>query len=578
MHAHRPPSRRSPGAAQAHSAGRSRPAECNRSFPTPMSDSDDCDESAPQVDAFDTMMRASKLQAASEKAVESNDDDPLYIAVVYERRLVHIPDTDPLHGIVYIGQAVRSADKYATPEDVAKARWYEENRQAKTDGKDSGLLAALDMYGEDAFENTVLEDFRARLSLSQEWADKREVELIAKYGGPLRSMTKCLKQTLNQTKGGKGTLSWESKDAFRQMRFERFKKEMEEYAGCYGTSLVPRGYVSSVTGYKLGEHLRCFRQGQLRYGMSNRQEIENWVESLPEWAWNPVESDAWKRINSERAKKQFESKEARAALSERGKKQWEEASEETREAWKAAIQEACNDPNYLASLKERSKDQWSNASKETRNAWTSKHRATNKAKSINRISNMPLEEQSAAWKQYEQNQRMIELRKQDLELLRSLGGKWANARREDLEAARNAGLIPTRVAERKPESEERMKSRIGKATATRAAKYKARLAAMKPEDRKKAEATQQRLRRHRENLANHLALLKLVDPKYANDKIEDWNLGNIQKLLKAIGKKQSKERVIKYATEESSEDEELDESVVGSSSDAPPPKRIRRVP
>lgn len=75
------------------------------------------------------------------------------------------------------------------------------------------------------------------------------------------------------------------RDIRSNLVFTRFKDEMEMYVAETGTSLVPKAYVNNLTGYNLGSQLANFRSGRMRHGRPNRDAIEAWANSLPNWAW-----------------------------------------------------------------------------------------------------------------------------------------------------------------------------------------------------------------------------------------------------------------------------------------------------
>ena len=318
------------------------------------------------------------MQPPSKKAkVES---EPEYIAVVYIRWLRWIDPSEPLYGCPYVGQSVRAL---LTANEVAVARWKEENSQAVREDKSTGLLHCLDVHGPEVFDDQIVEWKSGPRSEAQAWANEREIALIAEHGGPLRDPSVRGKQTLNLTKGGKGAVNFEARDALRTIAWLKFKFEMEKYVECYETSLVPQSYVGPVSGYKLGARLTSVRQGQLWMGHPDETNRVAWLEALPGWAWNAHESDEWleglserskaqfaspeaRDALSKRSKKQFESQEARDAVSERKKAMWANADEETRAEWSRKQSEARWTPETKAAASERAKAQF--ASQEARDA------------------------------------------------------------------------------------------------------------------------------------------------------------------------------------------------------------------
>jgi len=237
-------------------------------------------------------------------------------------------------------------------------RWKEENRQAVREDKDIGLIHCLDVYGPAAFDDQIVEWKRGPRSEVQDWANKREIELIAENGGPFRNPSVRCKQTLNQTKGGQGNVNFESRDTLRTVAWLKFKAELEAYVDCYKTSLVPKAHVNTLSKYNLGSHLKNVRGGELWKGHPDAADRVEWLESLPKWAWDARETDEYKEVLSEIAKKRFESQEARDELSTRGKAQWANADEATRTEWSRKISEAKSTPGAKAAASELAKKQF----------------------------------------------------------------------------------------------------------------------------------------------------------------------------------------------------------------------------
>ena len=248
----------------------------------------------------------SEMMAHPSRAARSND--PWMTCVLYCVRLLHIAMSEPLYGIKYYGQAVRAG----SAEDVAKARWKEEVNQASREHKQVGFLAALELYGESAFEWTIVEQREGTRTEMQAYADAGEKRLIAEAGGPLRDMDKRLHQTLNQTEGGSGNARWTGIDALRKKAFMRFKAEMEAYVDEFKTSLVENLYVNPLTGYKLSSQLNQFRKGIMRDGSPDREAIEAWAESLPKWAWKPRETEEYREGLAERTQERMDNETAEA--------------------------------------------------------------------------------------------------------------------------------------------------------------------------------------------------------------------------------------------------------------------------
>jgi hypothetical protein len=220
--------------------------------------------------------------------------DPRYTAIVYRVRLDRIDPNDVLFGTAYIGQAVR----IGSAADVARARWKAEVQQAANEHKQIGFIAVLDAYGEEAFTWEIVDSFCGSRSNAQAWADAREVDEIAKHGGPLRDMDKRIKQTFNQTRGGKGNGWWEGMDAWRSRCWNLFMRELEAYVAEHGTAYVPYAYVNPITKYRLGWQVTCVRRGQLLIGHPQEAARRAWLESLPRWTWNAYKTEEYRQQRS----------------------------------------------------------------------------------------------------------------------------------------------------------------------------------------------------------------------------------------------------------------------------------------
>jgi len=278
-------------------------------------------------------------------------DDPWVTGCLYCVQLLHIDPSEPLYGIKYYGQAVRVGGA----NDVVKARWKEEVRQASRTNKQIGFIAALDMYGEDAFEWTLIMSLEGRRSRMQELMDIGEKGLIAEAGGSLRDMDKRLDQTLNQTNGGSGNARWTGIDAFRKKAFKRFKTEMEAYVAEYGSSLVKQSYVNPLTGYKLGRFLNDFRQGHMRDGMPNQKEVEEWAQALPDWSLNARNTEKFRNAQSKRSLRQWanQTDEAKVARVDKFKATFAATSDEVKSTRNAKRNVACNTDEHKSAISNR---------------------------------------------------------------------------------------------------------------------------------------------------------------------------------------------------------------------------------
>ena len=227
----------------------------------------------PPKNAFEKMMAAEK--------------DPWYTAVLYEAWLEHADPEEPLWRVPYFGQAVR----VGTAEAVFKVRKRKHETDAALEDKDLGFHAVIDRFGAKAIVWRIVSFKSGPRSKMQAWANAEEIRLIDENGGILRDMDAKLEQTLNLTKGGQGDARavWAGIDAHRQRAFNRFKAAMQAYVKEYESSLVPQEYVAA-NNYPLGVALSNFRQGKMRKGMPEEEEINAWAQALPNFAWNAQRS------------------------------------------------------------------------------------------------------------------------------------------------------------------------------------------------------------------------------------------------------------------------------------------------
>jgi len=418
-----------------------------------LSSDDDEEDVTPTTSAFDVLMGPPPKKAKVDGVV-----DPIVIAVVYIRWLRWIDPSAPLYGCPYVGQAVRVL---LTANEVAVARWQEENRDAMREDKRVGLLHELRVHGPEAFDNQIVEWKHGPRSEVQAWADERETALIAEHGGPLRDESVRCKQTLNLDHGGKFGMNFESRDALRTVAWLHFQDEMEAYVDCYEKSLVPRSYVSPSSGYKLGQRLAHVRQGELWRGHPDEAKRVEWLESLLGWAWNAMETDEW-----------------RDALSERAKTQWANADEETRADWSRKKSEAQNrpevkakhsksakaqakrereaDPEYRSrraktqmtqpeALERQSKNAvkwWETATREQIDAMESNRKKTVAASRETRMKDMTELQRKSEIAKQESNQRKSARQKRQLLALRQVPG-WEGAKQSDIPKARRVGVLPS---------------------------------------------------------------------------------------------------------------------------------------
>jgi len=311
---------------------------------------------APVRNAFSALMGPRKRPG---EEVGSPEDARIWCAI-YRITLLGVFVHHPLYGIVYIGQATRCKAKTAL--EAAKIRWKQEVCDSKTHNNEVGLLWALKEFGESAFRFEVIDSKFAPKSELNNWADSREIELIAKHGGVLKDQNKRCEQTLNLDPGGQGSRGLASAAMWKVVRaknLDRFKKEMDAYVKEYKSSLVPTLYVTPG-GYKLGEKLDGFRQGTLRDGMSDKEATEKWAEALPKWAWNATKTEEW-----------------HAAQSKRLREWMDNATAEDKAVRIAKITATMNKPENRAANSKRAREQWDKP----------ENRAAQSKRSIERLDN-----------------------------------------------------------------------------------------------------------------------------------------------------------------------------------------------
>jgi len=247
----------------------------------------------PPKDYFEKMMAAAK--------------DPWYTTVLYEAWLEHADPEEPLWRVPYFGQVVR----VGTADEVFAKRKRQHETDAAREDKDLGFHAVIDMFGADAIAWRIVSSASGPRSKMQAWANAEEIRLIDAHGGVLQDMDAKLEQTLNLTKGGQGDARavWAGIDAMRRRALNRFKAAMEAYVEKHESALVPREYVDA-DGYPLGEQLHHFRQGQMRNGLPEEEEINAWAEALTGFHWDARESDAYRegfaQRGQERSRKAFD--------------------------------------------------------------------------------------------------------------------------------------------------------------------------------------------------------------------------------------------------------------------------------
>lgn len=325
------------------------------------------DVSPLQGNAFEVLMNPPKKK--------TKPPEPIVWGVVYRRTLVHLPDNEPLKGTPYVGQAVRGG--YGSAIEIAKARWYDENKLSMLVEKQIGLTAALSIFGIDAFHNEILESKYGPRDEVQAWADKREIELIAEHGGTLRDMepTRWIHQTFNIQAGGKGKDWWRKTEAKLLTYWKRFCVEIVAFVDEHKTAYVTTSYVSP-TGYSLGNAVSRIRTGAMLKGRPDEFERRNWLESLRGWTWDATKSEELRNMKQSLGNKQFASAESRAAASESMKKTWSGLTSDERQSWSANIRLSHQTEEYRNAQSQMQSGSWSKLSQDDRVQRNSKSTAT----------------------------------------------------------------------------------------------------------------------------------------------------------------------------------------------------------
>ena len=155
-------------------------------------------------------------------------------ALIYEWTLDLIDPEHPLFGTPYFGQVVRTG---LTCQEMFEARKRDHISGAQRQPKEFGLHWAIQVFGVDAFTVRMVENERLPREQAMEWANKREIALIAEHGGVMRDCepSKPIHQTFNLTSGGQGNASkmWEGLQARSRKKlmkvWSKFKAYYEEH-------------------------------------------------------------------------------------------------------------------------------------------------------------------------------------------------------------------------------------------------------------------------------------------------------------------------------------------------------------
>lgn len=247
----------------------------------------------PPTNVFEKMMAAARGATTPIPAAVAadEDDEPMYTAVLYEARLEHADESEPLWRVPYFGQVVRQG----TAEAVFASRKRQHETKAAREAKDLGLHAVIDRFGPEAMAWHIVSSKTGPRTAMQELANAEEIRLIDKNGGILRDMDAKLEQTLNLTKGGQGDARawWAGIDARRKRAYTKFQAAMAKYVEEHDSALVPTAYVDEDDGYPLGVRLNQFRRGGMWKGVPWEDEAKEWAQTLPKFYWDARQSSEY---------------------------------------------------------------------------------------------------------------------------------------------------------------------------------------------------------------------------------------------------------------------------------------------
>lgn len=179
-------------------------------------------------------------------------------AVVYTWTLDRIANEEHvLYGIKYVGQVVRASP---SADESLRMRTQEHVNDATRNPKDIGLHATIRTFGRDAFTVHVVDTAFLPRDEAMEWANAREIALIAEHGGILRDPDRRCRQTLNLTKGGQGNprAVWESIKARSERAWKCLRTHLQAYYETHNNLRVPQSY-RAANGDALGKVVSSIR-------------------------------------------------------------------------------------------------------------------------------------------------------------------------------------------------------------------------------------------------------------------------------------------------------------------------------
>ena len=222
-------------------------------------------------------------------------------AIIYEAKLVGVPEENVLHNISYIGQSLPKYKKFNTAEEVFKNRKLQHNSLALREPKELGFMNALRIFGNDAFDWKIVESKYVEYEEAQIWANNREKYYISQNGGIMRDMDKKLNQTFNLQSGGQGDPNkiFECIQARSNKAWNKFINHLDEFNKKNRNIKVQSDYICN-DGYPLGQTIITVRAGNMLNSI-NSEERKRILDNFPGWTWNIIE-DKFEKFYTELCK------------------------------------------------------------------------------------------------------------------------------------------------------------------------------------------------------------------------------------------------------------------------------------
>ena len=209
-------------------------------------------------------------------------------AIIYEAKLVGVPEENVLYNISYFGQSLPKYKKFNSAKEVLENRKLQHNSLAFRKPKEFGFMNALQIYGIDAFDWKIVESKYVEYEEAQLWADNREKYYISQNGGIMQDMDKKLNQTFNLQSGGQGDAKkiFECIEARSNKAWNKFINHLEEFYKENGDIKVRYDYICNDE-YPLGQTLITVRSGNMLN--INSEERKKILDNFPGWTWNIIE-------------------------------------------------------------------------------------------------------------------------------------------------------------------------------------------------------------------------------------------------------------------------------------------------